>query len=308
MPNVSRNYIFQNIGDTHIGKKFKTGVPLDRLGEREELIFKAFEQQLKPETSNVNFIIHQGDLFDKPTISYTDLMRTTELIKEAALVYHQTMYVFIAGNHDLHRDTEKWSAFEIAKSILSPLRNVLFVVKEPVKLGDFLFVPYSFTQTPLEQVANYEAEIMFGHLDEPFPYEVIKKFEKVYTGHIHTPRVEGNVVVTGSILPMSFAEDPEARLYKTFSSLEELRNTPSEQLKDLCIRVNLKDGEEIPHDINCRQMISMRDSELDPEGGELEVGMEGLDMEVLLHEALDPTGLFNEIYEKYLQMKVETDV
>ena len=35
------------IGDVHLGRKFRTGVPLDRRGELEELFFKEFDRVLR---------------------------------------------------------------------------------------------------------------------------------------------------------------------------------------------------------------------------------------------------------------------
>lgn len=49
-------------GDPHLARAFRTGVPLHRLGDREEMVWQDFQQQLET-SAEVTIIL--GDLFDK---------------------------------------------------------------------------------------------------------------------------------------------------------------------------------------------------------------------------------------------------
>ena len=54
---------FKLIGDPHLGRVFKTGVPTHRIGERETDVTLDFTQQVS--SSDNTPIIVMGDLFDK---------------------------------------------------------------------------------------------------------------------------------------------------------------------------------------------------------------------------------------------------
>lgn len=299
------------IGDTHIGKRFKTGVPLDRLGEREELIYKLFEEQLNQEA---DAIIHLGDLFDTPTISYDDLMRTFKLIRKAAKRHPLCQYVFLAGNHDISKDTEKTCAFKVLSYLLNIQSNVTFVYGEVIyiyklNMEVWPYMSYDRIRECLNGTRPTVADICCGHFDEPFPADIFDRFKEVHTGHIHIPKQVNNVTVHGSIIPMNFGEDPHGNLYRTVTleQFEEIINNPlDDQWQDYCYRVILKEGEVLPEGVNCRQLISIKDDIIEASNFNEEVMFEeSLDMEKLFHEALDSLGLFDQIYNKYLQLKLE---
>lgn len=299
------------IGDTHIGKRFKTGVPLNRLGEREELIYKLFEEQLNQEA---DAIIHLGDLFDTPTVSYDDLMRTFKIIRKAAKRHPLCQYIFLAGNHDISKDTEKTCAFKVLSYLLNMQSNVTFVYGEAIyiyklSMEVWPYMSYDRMRECLSGNRPTVADICCGHFDEPFPSDIFDRFKEVHTGHIHVPNQVRNVTVHGSIIPMNFGEDPQGDLYRTVTleQFEEIINNPLDDYwQDYCYRVILKEGEVLPEGVNCRQLISIRDDVINaPEFTEEVTFSESLDMEKLFHEALDETGLFDRIYERYLQLKLE---
>ena len=62
-------------------------------------------------------------------------------------------------------------------------------------------------------------------------------------------------------------------------------------------------GEELPEERHCLQM-SVYNPRNDVEGENLDVEFEAFDIEKLLHEALDETGLFDEIYSLYNEYKM----
>ena len=299
------------IGDTHIGKRFKTGVPLNRLGEREELIYKLFEEQLNQEA---DAIIHLGDLFDTPTVSYDDLMRTFALIKDAATKHPLCHYIFLAGNHDLSKETEKTCAFKVLSYLLKVQSNVSFVYDEPeyfpaINADIWPYMSYDKIREKFRGTLPNKQDICCGHFDEPFPTDIFELYKEVHTGHIHIPKQVNNITVHGSIIPMNFGEDPQGELYRTVTleQFEEIINNPlDEQWQDYCYRVILKDGEVLPEGISCRQLISIKEEIISaPDFNEEVIFEETLDMEKLFHEALDVLGLFDQIYNKYLQLKLE---
>lgn len=299
------------IGDTHIGKRFKTGVPLNRLGEREALILKLFEEQLNQEA---DMIIHLGDLFDSPVVSYDDLMTTHDLIRSAAKRNHKCSYVFLAGNHDISRVEGKVAAFQILSKLFSNQDNVEFVYDEPFWV-DYTETVMAFPYQNYDKIRqaiirmSYPTYICCGHFDEPFPEDIFNKFKEVHTGHIHTAKQVGNITVHGSIIPMSFAEDPHGDLYRTVTlkEFEDTVNDPlNEEWQNICFRVILEEGESLPENVSCRQLISIKKEVLDaPEYLTEDIDEASLDMEKLFHEALDETGLFSKIYENYLRLKLE---
>lgn len=301
------------IGDTHIGKRFRTGVPLDRLGEREQLIYDCFNLLLNDSDPELEWVIHLGDLFDRPTVNYDDLYVTYKLISFAANHYPNRRYIFIQGNHDLSRNVEMTTAMEVLRELLSPVKNVEFVLNFPVNIDNYLFVPYTFNEEFLSRHNDWvtgEHITLCGHFDEPFPHDIFRDYGKVVTGHIHTPRQELNVNVTGSIIPMTFGEDPEGKLYRTLT-LPELEIALKEEGSELyCYRVILKEGEVLPEGVDCRQLISIKDDEQELINTNLEEewGEANLDMEHLMREALEDLGLYNEIYTKYLELKAELNV
>lgn len=310
---------FSFIGDTHIGRRFRTGVPLNRLGEREELIYNLFTEKLYDNNHNIHTIIHLGDLFDRPTVGYDDLFRTFNIIKGAAEQYPFRNYYFIQGNHDMSRNREMVTAFGILKTLLRDTENVIFIDDEVLVDGNLTFVPYTKNEEFIKYynfLPVYKNMTLFGHFDEPFPHYIFKDFLNVVTGHIHIPREENNIIVIGSIIPMTFGEDPAGKLYRTLtlSEFEAVQNNPYDkegEWRDYCYRVILRDGETLPENPGCRQLISIKKDDLEilPENLlESLSDFPNFDMDSLLKKVLEETGLFDEIYKRYLELRAELNV
>lgn len=310
---------FSFIGDTHIGRRFRTGVPLNRLGEREELIYNLFTEKLYDTNHNIHTIVHLGDLFDRPTVGYDDLFRTFNIIKGAAEQYSFRNYYFIQGNHDMSRNREMVTAFGILKTLLRDTENVIFIDDEVLVDGNLAFIPYTKNEEFIKHynfLPVYKNMTLFGHFDEPFPYYIFKDFSSVVTGHIHIPREENNIIVTGSIIPMTFGEDPTGKLYRTLtlSEFEAVQNNPYDkegEWRDYCYRVMLKDGETLPENPGCRQLILVKKDDLENLPENLLESLEdfsNFDIDSLLKKALEETGLFDEIYKKYLELRAELNV
>ena len=68
------------IGDPHLGRVFKTGVPLHRRGEREEMVWATFEKALTENTQDIDAIVIMGDLFDKMHVPNAVVLRASDLL------------------------------------------------------------------------------------------------------------------------------------------------------------------------------------------------------------------------------------
>lgn len=311
------------IGDVHLGRKFRNkDIPLDKRGVREQILRLRFQQYVDAAIKSVksgrtDFVVQLGDLFDSPTVAYEDLLFAYEQLSK--FEEEQISCVVIAGNHDLPKDKSRVSALSmLARMFQSEVQYVKFVMDTVEIYRPFLpradateehiFVPYSHEHDSREGIDKYtgfreEKCYLYGHFDEPFPTEWQTQFTHVYTGHIHAPKTVGNVSVVGSILPLTFAEDPANFFMRTVPLSEYEKDLEAGVSEYRCYRIILKDGEELPEEKHCLQM-SVYNPKNDMEGEELDVEFEAFDIEKLLHEALDETGLFDEIYSLYNEYKM----
>lgn len=306
------------IGDVHLGRKFKNkDIPLDKRGFREKLLRIRFEQYIKTGIEEVqkgtcSCIVQLGDLFDSFCVSYEDLLYAYEQLDK----FNDTKIdcYILAGNHDISKDTERVSALELLDLMFlrsTKTKYVHILITDTITAYDddevHILMPYSHQNNTVEGTKifqdNEHKQYLYGHFDEPFPVEWQHQFEHVYTGHIHKPKTEGNITVVGSILPFTFAEDPTNTFMRTVTLdeyYEDLNNGVSEYR---CYRIKLRDGEELPAERHCLQM-SVYEEKKDISEEDISVDFETFDLEKLMHEALDDTGLFEEIYKLYSEYKM----
>lgn len=257
------------LGDTHLGREFVRNVPLHRRGDREKMVWAQFEKGLDPEGCEVH--IHMGDLFDKPVVDNNTVMRAAQAYQTAARAYPKTTFYVIAGNHDLSRDLESVSSFEIFSAIVASSKNIEVVT------GAFLdkaqgFIIYGWS--PTVPAATYITHLMvpgvryvFGHWDVDLrsaPFNLIPTtqlaaagVERAFTGHIHLPtqfkRDGVDVTVVGSMAPFAHGEDADGSIYKTMT-LDEFDAADVASLRDCCLRIRLKPGEVWDRDVDCLQL------------------------------------------------------
>ncbi len=280
------------IGDTHLGKRFINGVPLERRGEREEELYQqVIEELLLPED-----VILVGDLFDKAKVPVELVVR---LIGDLKDVKHKIF--ILAGNHDLSKDKEKISSFILA-SYLNRNPNVVFIT-EPTEVAEGIAIPYNPWGFDVSGISGSYA-CAFTHEDEETiigSSKVISNFTKdVVNGHIHlrSQKPIGHGITinnAGSFQPFSHAEDPEGKIYVTLTAEEALERIDS--LTDKCVRILLKPNEVFDEKINCRQLTFKRVTEDGTESEE--VKFDEFSMEELMRNALKETKLFNRVWERY---------
>jgi DNA repair exonuclease SbcCD nuclease subunit len=255
----------QLIGDPHLGRVFRAYVPLDRRGDREEMMMKEFEKQIN---ASDDMTVVVGDLFENPYVTLQTLWQTLTIILEAAAARPLRQIIIMAGNHDLDKAIERRGSFHLLAIALERVPNVK-VLFEPTVIHRTVFFPWQYERTALEQLDGLDlngVSIAIGHWDlDSFgndhadhlcPARELqeKGITKIYSGHWHvagTYTVDGvPVLCTGSMQPMTHSEDPRGELYVTLTK-EEYERADPETFRNRYVRVRLAKGEEISPPNTC---------------------------------------------------------
>lgn len=285
------------IGDTHFGKKFKTGVPLNRRGELEEMFFNKFEKELNEPS---DLVVHLGDLFDSVVVDLNTIDRVYNIINQAYNNSKRTQFFFIRGNHDAPRDSAQISAFDILEKMCAPMIDRVNFVVSPVRWRNYIFVGWDYfrEETLRETFSKLElssSDYIFGHFEEPIEPVLLEIDNPVFSGHIHKPHTVGNVSFVGSLLPLAFGEEADQTIMETVS-LDELLSRDPEEIKNKRLRVLLNEGEELPDNVDCLQLIAKKSEKSEVV---LDNEIEEVDMKTLFMEELGPSGLAEELYGRY---------
>ncbi len=114
------------LGDPHLGKPFIHGVPLHRRGDREKMVWADFERSISQTSADVH--INLGDLLDRPVVPYDVIVRAARIYAQAAEDQPETQFLILQGNHDVSRDLERVSAFDVFAEIVWGIRNIRITV------------------------------------------------------------------------------------------------------------------------------------------------------------------------------------
>lgn len=291
------------ITDTHFGRTFKEGVSLDRRGEYEAKILDDFgEFLLHPQT---NIVVHAGDLFDTPEVNYEVLLKVYSKIRNAALENPLVCYYFIAGNHDLNRDDSKneHCSFRLLQILLKTERNVEFVLENLVVRRDNAVIDLLPWDYKNEEFKVYpEANYVIGHFNDPVP-EAIANFKGIkLSGHFHKRHLAADgTFFVGSFYPIAFGEESDDSEMITLT-LNQYENMNNEELKNKRVRILLKEGETLPVEHDCLQLIGKKVSE--EKDINLEVTQcEDCDFKQMFFECLKDCKLRDELWTAYLKGK-----
>ena len=291
------------ITDTHFGRTFKEGVSLDRHGEYEAKILDDFgEFLLHPQT---NIVVHAGDLFDTPEVNYEVLLKIYSKIRNAALENPSVCYYFIAGNHDLNRDDSKneHCSFRLLQILLKTERNVEFVLENLVVCRDNAVIdlfPWDYKNEEFKVFP--EANYVIGHFNDPVP-EAIANFKGIkLSGHFHKRHLTADgTFFVGSFYPIAFGEESDDSEMITLT-LNQYENMNNEELKNKRVRILLKEGETLPVEHDCLQLIGKKVSE--EKDINLEVTQcEDCDFKQMFFECLKDCKLRDELWTAYLKGK-----
>lgn len=286
------------VGDIHLGRQFRTGVPLDRRGEIEEKFWEAFTKVMqKPIQQKV---VQLGDLFDAPVVDNDVLWRAYDIIRYGANKNPDTTFYFIAGNHDLSKDEAEVPAIRILRELLRDCENVFFVLDVPMQVGNCTLIPWSYTVPLGETLKDVNTSEVAGHFEEPIDPELANSGLEVFSGHIHKGHTNGNVHFVGSILPIAFGEENDASFMETVEL--DFLLAHKDRYHDKRIRVLLKEGDEMPTDIDCLQLIAKKIESKEEDKATLEVSLEDFDFKELFMKELGPSGKAEELWEMYRRL------
>lgn len=316
------------LGDPHLGKKFTTGVPLHRRGDREQMQREQFEDEVIGLKPGRHFHVCMGDLFDKFTVANHWVEFAYQTYRQASIQNPSIQYIVLQGNHDASRDKSLISSFQIFAELCKNLPNVRVLTKHPIfeKYDglNFLFVPWVPFQTT-EELLHLEFQVLgkarhtpfcaFGHWDKEshgedvsanlIPFEMFDDCcDGVITGHYHKPEriVKKNmeVFITGSMQPYAHGEersDNPDPMYQTHSRqfvldcLEQDKN----YFENKVLRIALEENEPPLADINCFALTHTRSKNLDDEDADLDVDVDSFNLQQLFHSIMGDKGVPEEL-------------
>lgn len=328
------------LGDVHLGKRFKTNVPLHRRGDRERMQWAEFEAHLN-DVSPGDVHVQVGDLFDEPVVPYGVIYRAARAYADAAARNPLVTYILYPGNHDRSRDVEKVTAFQMFKLILTGMAPSVRIYEEPGVITELepvfthhIFLPWHPVKTAKELVADAADQIaksvaqateviVYGHWDVDRRQEASDNYvpaaelaalgvTKIVTGHDHNKRDEViagvQVHVTGSMQPYDHSQDAEGRLYVTRLLAEVLAEPDS--FVDKNLRVMMARDEVLDIPIDCLSLTIVREGV--EETNELgDVDFEAFNLDDLLDRAIKQVGLNDEtaakVREKVAEKKLSDD-
>lgn len=323
---------FAFLGDPHLGRPFRNGVPLHRMGERERLqheTFRSFFQECTVQNIRAGFCV--GDLFNSFTVSNNVVMETRADIDQTASTV--LPFYFLGGNHDDKRDIDHVSSLAMLSQMRFRHDAIHFVRLKPEQLHfegtKVVMMPWHPVKTAAEMVEEYadlvrDADLIIGHWDVdarlagtenyiPAARLVELGVKLAVTGHDHVKRemeIDGLTVhVTGSMQPYSFSEDKTGDLYVTVPA-DEARAalaTDPETYRDKCLRVVGDWDDLVPECLMFR--VKLLDQELDDEVL-MDVQMEEFSMADLWTrntEAL-PEHIQLKLKEKFADLEGELDL
>lgn len=283
------------IGDPHIGRKFETGVPLSRRGEREVHQFAQFLDELNVEADIVCVI---GDLFDNAFVGYGVVDKVTRAVREVVEQNPDRLYVIIAGNHDLPRNVEAVGAFHDFLDRLELRYSNLRILLKPEVIGSVAYFPWEWDKRADDQARSIDfggVEAAVGHWDLSLfegkdthlaPVSVVPAGVDMWSGHYHVAgeyKVGGRVVnCTGSLQPYTHGEDPDGVLYVTVTRDAALEG----EWYDKNVRVLIRRGETLP-DIEAMSVIGKIVDDEAPVVAE-KVSLDTFNWNGILKSKLDP--------------------
>lgn len=257
------------IGDPHLGRKFETGVPFARRGERERKQLAHFREELE---IDADIIVVVGDLFDHPYVGYAVVDIAAAALRGAAERNPSVLYIVIAGNHDLPKNIASVGAYHDLVARLDGRYSNLKLLRRPTTIAGVGFFPWEWDRRADEQVKDLKDdtfEIAVGHWDLSLfdgkddhlaPVKELPSGMPIYSGHYHRAgvyKVKGvEVVCTGSLEPYAHDQDVTGAMYITLP-LSEAVAAKSGTFKDKCLRVILAPGESMP-DIDCLALTHIR--------------------------------------------------
>jgi len=153
------------MGDPHLGRRFLNDVPLDRRGEREEMVWADFEKGLQVSWDTKCHVM-LGDIFDKVDVGFETVVRAADIYLRTAFKHTSTRFILLGGNHDQRRDGFR-GPFDALKMMLAGADNIACDADHPYVFGEAAFFSWHSSVPASELVGKISGtpEIAFGHWD-----------------------------------------------------------------------------------------------------------------------------------------------
>lgn len=195
------------ISDTHFGVKNNSTTWFNH---QKDFIYK----QLIPHISTLKedvVLYHLGDVFDsRSSINPYIASQVRQIFVDLSHVCDEIFV--IGGNHDYYSPNEDENNVNSLDLILSDIEGVCLLTKGFYVEKPDLFIPW-FRYEDVDEIEkiikDYDIKNVFCHADLPhmdFNHQRMFKNVNVYSGHIHTPEVKGNLHTLGSTYPLTFAD------------------------------------------------------------------------------------------------------
>lgn len=194
------------ISDTHFGVRNSSQEWLEIMKDYFQNFFLPL---LRREGKPGDFVLHCGDVFDsRHSLNLLVMNEAIGIFEEMAKIMPVTIFL---GNHDIYRkDSNEVNSVKVLKWIPG-----ITIHEEPVVLdvanNKILLMPWrKSVEAEVECVVSHDADYLFCHTDvkglrfnkyteveEGLDLNLMKKFKKVYSGHIHYAQKNKNFRMVG---------------------------------------------------------------------------------------------------------------
>lgn len=199
--------------DTHFGTRNNS---MTWWKSQSDFIYKQFIPYIESLNEPVR-IIHLGDVFDSRSSLSTFIMKEVhKLFVDIANIKNVISIIVIAGNHDFYSPTsDEWSGIEL---VLKNVNKVHLVLREPEKIEEdnLMFFPWYVQEDRNLKHIKPNVGYLFTHSDIVTDFPIFAS--PIFSGHIHTPYVNGNTRNLGSCYPLSFADSNQDRYFYVWDS------------------------------------------------------------------------------------------
>lgn len=196
---------------------------------------KFIEEQLIPYIESLNGdvkLIHLGDVFDsRSTISTYIATEVVEMFSNLRSMVKE--FTIIGGNHDYYSPTT--DRIDTISLLLDKL-DIQLVTKNILIDDEDLYLPWYEWLNHNDKLDNlvkrYNIKNIFTHADIVTEEPHVPNYVRVYSGHMHTPKIVNNLYNLGSCFYLTFADSTGDRgfyIINEDNSINFIKNTSSIQ-------------------------------------------------------------------------------
>lgn len=191
--------------DTHFGVRNNSAT---WFRHQSDFIYKQLIPYIKQQQEDIR-LIHLGDVFDsRSSISTIIMADVRDMFAELSGVVKE--FIIIAGNHDfgLMNSDRYCTPSTVFRGL--DIEVVDNYVKED---GDHVYIPWYIQETEgIENLSEkYEGKRVFTHTD--LISNKLQLKTPVYSGHIHTPYINGRTNNLGSCYQLTFIDNNQERSF-----------------------------------------------------------------------------------------------